>query len=291
MGRDGKEILRWLTLMAGPVLVGQRLMPGNFDEGAQMPSLLGEAKETVAELAGRKARVLALFDAAYFEWPVIQWLFAQRWHFIVCANQQRDVLLRLAQEQPAAIWSATGPDAGRGWTESQVGCFTYGAANWDRTVTVVARRWREDGDLPGLWHYSFLGTTLEESDLSKDLLEKHGYAPTIWMIYGTKQGRENHYKTALEDLGLHHPPSGRLGVSQAYYVLGSVAHNIAMVLRYRVVPKEDRGITLWRLRQRYFVIAGYLVRHGRSLLVNLSHAVHSGLQTLWRAAFAEAGRL
>ena len=64
-----------------------------------------------------------------------------------------------------------------------------------------------------------------------------------------------------------------------------------MVLRYRVAQGEDRGITLWRLRERYFAIAGTLVRRGRTLLVRLSGIVDSGRQTLWRAAFAEAGRL
>jgi hypothetical protein len=291
VGRDGKEILRWLTLMSGPILVGQRLMPGNHDEGASMPSLLEECKETVRELAGRKTRILALLDAAYFEWPVVGWLLKTRWHFIIGANQQRDVLTRLAQEQPAEIWTATGPDAGRGWKESEVACFTYGAANWGKTVTIVARRWLDLDDLPGMWRYTFVGTDLEESDLPEDLVAKHGYAPAIWMLYGTKQGRENHYKTSLEDLGLHHPPSGRLGLAQVFYVLGSVAHNIAMVLRYRVAQGEDRGITLWRLRERYFAIAGTLVRRGRTLLVKLSAVVDSGRQTLWRAAFAEAGRI
>ena len=291
MGRDGKEILRWLTLMSGPVLVGQRLMPGSCDEGASMPSLLEECKETVREIAGRKTRVLALLDGAYFEWPVVKWLLAQRWHFIVCANQQRSVLMRMAQEQPAAVWTATGPDAGRGWKESQVACFTYSAETWEKSVTIMVRRWLELDDLPGVWHYSFVGTDLEKSDLPPDLLEKHGYASLVWMLYSTKQGRETHYKTSLEDLGLHHPPSGRLGLAQAFYALGSVAHNVAMVLRYRVAQGEDRGITLWRLRERYFAIAGTLVRRGRSLLVKLSGIVDSGRQTLWRTAFAEAGRI
>lgn len=290
-GREGKRILRWLTLMAGPVIAGQRLMPGNNDEGRDMPSLLEETRETVRELAGRKARILALLDAAYFERAVVEWLLSERWHFIVCANQQREVLTRLAQEQPPAVWSATGADAARGWTESAVACLTYSAATWDRAVTIVARRWREEGDLPGIWHYSFVGTNLESADLPAEMVGKHGYAQAIWMLYGTKQGRENHYKTALEDLGLHHPPSGRLGVAQAFYALASAAHNVAMVMRYRVAPKEESGITLWRLRQRYFAIAGYLVRRGRTLLVRLSGAVDAGRQTLWRGAFAEAGRI
>jgi hypothetical protein len=290
-GREGKRILRWLTLMAGPVIAGQRLMPGNSDEGREMPWLLEETRETVGELAGRKARILALLDAAYFEWLVVEWLLANPWHFIICANPQREMLTRLAQEQPESVWSATGGDAARGWIQSEVACLGYGAATWDKTVTIIARRWREEGDLREIWHYSFVGTNLEPSDLPAEMVGKHGYAQAVWMLYGTKQGRENHYKTALEDLGLHHPPSGRLGVAQAFYALASAAHNVAMVMRYRVAPKEESGITLWRLRQGYFAIAGYLVRRGRRLLVRLSGAVDVGRQIFWQEAFAEARRL
>ena len=112
------------------------------------------------------------------------------------------------------------------------------------------------------------------------------------MLYGTKQGRENQYKTALRDLGLHHPPSCRLGVNQAFYAIASAASNIAMVMRYAVVPHPERGIELWRLRERYLRIAGYLVRGGRALRVRLSGVCTDALrQTRWRSAFAAAGRL
>jgi hypothetical protein len=112
------------------------------------------------------------------------------------------------------------------------------------------------------------------------------------MLYGTKQGRENHYKTPLRGLGLHHPPSGRLGVNQAFYTLASAASNITMVLRYRVLQCEERGMELWRLRERYFQIAGRVVRTGRTLTVWLSGVTVDALrQALWKAAFAEAGRL
>ena len=112
------------------------------------------------------------------------------------------------------------------------------------------------------------------------------------MLYGTKQGRENHYKTPLRDFALHHPPSGRLGVDQAYYTLATAASNLAMVMRYAMLPASERGMEFWRLRERYFAIAGYLVRTGRRLTVYLAGAnVESHRQVPWREAFAAAGQL
>jgi hypothetical protein len=50
-----------------------------------------------------------------------------------------------------------------------------------------------------------------------------------------------------------------------------------MVMRYRVV-KEERGIELWRLRERYLRIAGYLVRRGRTLWVRLAGGTTDALR-------------
>ena len=110
------------------------------------------------------------------------------------------------------------------------------------------------------------------------------------MLYGTKQGRENHYKTPLIDFGLHHPPSGRLGINQVFYAIASAVANVAMVIRYRVLQGKDRGMTFWRFRERYIRIAGRLVEGGRRLIVRLAGAcVDAARQVLWEEAFHEAG--
>jgi len=291
MGRDGEKIIRWMTLMLGPLLVAQELVAGNRDEGLAMPELLEAARASIGEMTGRRGKVLGLLDAAYFERQVIDVLTNFGWDFIVCANQQRAVLARIASELPELVWSATGPDAARGWTESHVACFNHWPEGWASRVTIVARRWREEGELVGApWHTSFLATRIEPSQLPPAL--RKDYCSSIWMLYGTKQGRENHYKTPLRDAGLHHPPSCRLGVNQAFYTIGAAASNVAMVLRYAVVDKSERGIELWRLRERYFRIAGYLVRTANTLTVRLSGVCVDALrQTLWQQAFAAAGRL
>lgn len=293
VGRDGKKILRWLTLMLGGILIAQHLREGSADEGTSMPSLLERAKRIVREIAGPGQRILALLDAAYFEKQVIDPLsFINLWDFIVCANQQRRRLERMAEERPEWEWAESGADAGRGWSRSQVCCFAHMPEGWAAPVTIVARRWQKEGEIEGAWHYSFIATRIAPEAMPKKLIEKHGYCEALWMLYGTKQGHENHYKTALRDLGLHHPPSCRLGVNQAFYAIASAAANAAMVLRRRVVAKEDRGITLWRLREVYFRISGKIRRGSRYVTVILSGGnVGAKRQVLWRHAFAEAGRL
>jgi len=293
MGRDGKKILRWQTLTLGPILVAQQLHEGNIDEGLSMPRVLRQGSQVARETLGAKARVLGLFDAAHFERQVTDLLTDElKWDFIICANQQRDALRSLAEGQPEFVWEQTGPDARRGWRDSEVCCFTHLPEDWSHTVTIVARRWIEEGDIDTAWHYSFVGTRIEPDAIPKDLIDRHGYPSAIWMLYSTKQGHENYYKTPLRDFGLHHPPSCRLGVNQAFYALGTSAANVAMVMRYRVVAKEESGIAFWRLREKYFRIAGRVTKTARRLTVWLSGAnVGSQRQTLWKHAFAAAGRL
>ena len=291
VGRDGEKIMRWMTLRVGPVLVDQQLLAGNADEGRSLPGMLRRARPLLAEAAGTRGRLLALLDAAYCEWPVIKAL-PKHCDWIVCANQYRAMLARLAAQQPERAWRASGPDAARGWEESEVCLMTHQFEGWAAPVTIAARRWRETGELPGVWHYSFLASNLEPAALPRELTRKHGAGQTLWMLYSTKQGQENHFKTPLRALGLHHPPSGRLGVSQVCYGLASMAANIAMVMRYEVAPAPERGMTLERMRRCFFAVAGYVVRSGRRLVVRLAGAALDGLrQAQLLKAYANARRL
>lgn len=290
IGREGEMIFRWMTLRVGPVLVDQDLLAGNADEGRTLPGMLRRARPLLAEAAGT-SRLLALLDAAYCESPVIRAL-PKNCDWIVCANQYRGVLARLAAEQPERVWQSQGADAGRGWAESQVCLMTHLFKGWAAPATIAARRWREAGELPGVWHYSFLASNLEPAALPEKLRRKHGAAQTLWMLYSTKQAHENHFKTPLRDLSLHHPPSGRLGVNQVYYGLASMAANVAMVLRHEVVPGGERGISLERMRRLFFGVAGYIVRSGRRLIVRLAGAaLDRRRQELLLAAYAQASRL
>lgn len=143
-----------------------------------------------------------------------------------------------------------------------------------------------------MWHYSFFATNLEPGDLPKSRVSRFGYGQYVRMLYGTKQGREVHYQTALDDFGLHHPPSGRLGIDEVFFALVVAAVNVAMVIRYRVLKGEDRGMRFWRFRERYVRLAGRVQRAAATLTCVLFGAsVDAAFQTLWLSAFAEAGRL
>lgn len=291
-GPEGKKQLRTVDVRLGPITIAEDLGEGNRDEGKTLPLVLRQAEPLTREIVG-VGRVLDLLDSAYFEKAVMEELGRNpSWRFIVGANEQRVKLTAMAEEQPEAIWQETGGDAGRGWRRSQVCVFAHQPEGWPERVTIVARRWEKAEELPGLWDYAFVGTNLTAEDLPKSRVKKHGYGPAVWRLYDIKQGCENHFKTPLIDFGLHHPPSSRLGLNQVYYALATVAVNVAMVIRYRVMPGKDRGMRFWRLRQRYLRLAGIVTENARTLLVRLAGGVlPAARQKLWLEAFATAGRL
>lgn len=266
--RNGERSLRAMTVMVGPVITAVSILPGNTDEGKSLPPLLDKSDSTIRRISGKRP-VLALLDAAFAEHDIVNNMENNGWKYIVCANQYRTSLERMAAEQPEGQWISTGPDAARGWAQSAVLLMTHRPAGWEKPVTVVARRYRKDDEMVD--RYSFLYTNLSPGDFPRSKTRNHGLASFLWQIYGTKQGRENNFKCFLSDLGMHNPPSGRLGATQAFAALAAVAANVHAFIAHRIVPDSDRGIRLWRFVRDYVQISGRLVmQSGRKLLVRLA---------------------
>lgn len=293
VNHEGNLSLRQLVVRCGPFHCAQEILPGASDEGVNIPRLLSLAADTVIDKVKGSCRVLALLDAAYGEKAVVDELNRCGWLYIICANQNRLALEQMAAQLHSWEWKSQGPDVDRGWSESQVSTFRHMPEGWSQPQTVIVRRWREVDDLPEQWHYAFLYTNLAKEDLDRDKVRKHGYAAYLWMLYGTKQGHENHFKPLLSDLGGHHPPSGRLGATQAFAFFTAMAANIHAVVAYKVVDHADRGIRPWRMRRDYLSIAGRVtMQAGRVLMVTLAGAdLPDKRKRLWQNAFATAGRL
>lgn len=288
--RKGDRSLTWMTVKQGPVTLAQELSAGASDEGASAPAVVAHGVG-VLKKSGYKGRILVLKDSAFCEAACLEKDRDLGLYYITGANQMRDPMRKVAEQLPVETWKKCGSDAKRGWNNIQINTFSYMAETWKQKETVVVRRWKED--LTGEWHYAFVVTNMEKGDIPGKLLKKHGYCASIWMLYGSKQGHENYYKRTLTDLGLHHPPSGRMGAAQVFYTIGSMTANILALISYKVMSKKDRGIRLARLLRDYIVVAAQVVwSAGRRLLVRLSgQGFTPERRERWLAAFACAGRL
>jgi hypothetical protein len=290
--RNGNKSLQLMTLSAGPIYIGLRLLPGASDEGIALASLLKTSGATVGKIAPITP-VLALLDAAFAEKQVVEEVDLLGWQYIICANQHRDLLERLAADINESEWIRGGADASRGWAENSVAIMRHQPQGWSQVQTVIVRRYRNEGELQGTWHYSFLYTNLTRELLPKKWIKKYGFAQYLWMLYSTKQGRENTYKTWLSDLGGHNPASGRLGASEVICYLQAIAANVHTVISYRVMPAQDRGIRHWRFVRDYVHLAGRVVMEaGRTLKIYLAGAdTPERARRLWLDAYAAVQRL
>ena len=294
---NGNRSIRAFTVSSGPLTFAHELAEGATYEAATLPRVLERGWSCARRVFGKLKRYLSLLDTSFFEKRVLDWHAENNVHFIIGANKEREHLTKLAVAG-AHTWCAGATDRDR-FEESQVTAFSYKAESWDRPVTIIARRYRKKSEMPGtLKHYYFIATNLEEGDLPHRFIKKYGYCEAIWRMYGTKQGHENNYKTPLSDLGLHHPPSGRIGIDQVYYTLGFAAANIAAVMSHAIFGNEvfakcrDRAIRLWRMREKYFRIPGYLVRQGGALIVRLAGGdMGEERKRLWDEAWRLAARI
>jgi hypothetical protein len=284
--RNGAKALQWATFMVGPVIAAQSLDGGAAFEAHRLSGLIDNAAPVIEPLRGSRG-VLGLYDAAYFHNEILTLHEERDWKYIMSANLHRQKLEREIAPLNDALWSDLGPDDHRGWEAASVTVFKHRPTDWRHETRIVAIRYRPKGEL--FWRYTFFATNLGAGDLPKHRVAEFGFGQYVRMLYSTKQAREDHYKTPLIDLGLHHPPSSRLGINEVFYALASAASNIAMVLRYRVVKGADRGIRLWRLRAQYFRLAGRLIRGAGTLRVVLFGGGHSpGFKQHWLTAFGEA---
>jgi hypothetical protein len=284
--RNGAKALQWATLMVGPVIAAQSLNGGAAFEAHRLPGLIDNAAPVIEPLKGSRG-VLGLYDAAYFHDEVLTLHEERGWKYIMSANLHRRKLECEIAPLNDALWSDLGPDDRRGWAAAGVTVFKHRPGDWKHETRIVAIRYLPKGEL--FWRYTFLATNLSAGDLPKHRVAEFGFGQYARMLYSTKQAREDHYKTPLIDLGLHHPPSSRLGINEVFYALASAASNIAMVLRYRVVKGADRGIRLWRLRAQYFRLAGRLIRGAGALTVVLfGGGLSPEFKQHWLATFGEA---
>lgn len=287
--RKGNRALQWATFMVGPTIAAQSLDGGASFEAHRLEGLIENGAPVIEGVKGTRG-VLGLYDAAYFHDEVLALHESRGWKYVMSANLHRVALTNRVAGLDDGLWSDLGPDARRGWRAAAVTVFDHQPGQWEHRTRIVALRYQPEDER--LWRYSFFATNLSKNDLPKHRVAPYGFGQYVRMIYNTKQAREDHYQTALCDLGLHHPPSGRLGINEAFYALATAAFNVAMVLRYRVVKGAERGIRLWRLRERYLRLPGRLVRSAGTLVcVLFGGGLSPGFKDHWLATFAEAALL
>ena len=267
---DGVAKLMLSTLWVGPYLAAQRFAVQGQGELTASLELIEPAWKEIVRPAGLAERVLFLADALYGNQTGLKAFEACRGaRYVVGAGALSDVE-RVAAEQPETQWKNTGADPRRGWAESATCVHKFQGGDWDRTRTVVTRRYRLENEM--FARYASVLTNLEPSDPRIVRLmnaERISFAQAVGRLYDHKQAMENQFKDALSDLGLHHPPCRELARNEVFYAVAALALNLAVGVRRIGLGRAEGAMRLWRLRREFFAIPARVAHHARQMKAQL----------------------
>ncbi len=273
--------LIWTTCFVGPVLAAQRLAGEGEGEESCGRALLSDVVEKVLNPLRLRDQALVLADSLYGDGPTLDGVEGLGLRYVIGANKLTATVETLSQ-QIDAVWSHEGPDASRGWSASGLCQCWLQCKDWPEKRLLVGRRWMKDGEF--LWNYSGVVTNLTEGDVR--CAWPSDFARKVWGLYDGKMGSENHYKDALSDLGLHHPPCRELVRNKGFYAVASLAYTLGVGVDLVGAATTERGeltrqdggkrnrpkplrMRLWRLCRRFFTLPARVVRHGHVLQVTL----------------------
>ncbi len=282
--KDKGEGLVWSTVFTGPLVAAQRLAEEGEGEETCVREMLADVVKDVLAPLRLKRRALVLADSLHGDGPTLDEIERLQLHYIVGANKLTAAAETLA-ERPEALWFETGADASRRWSRSQVCVCWIQCGDWEKKRTLVGRRWMREDEM--IWNYAGVMTDLEEPDVAHVMrAAKLDYCQAVWRLYDLKMGMETYYQDLLNDLNLHHPPCNEIVRNAGFYAVATLAHTLAAGVdliglhgpaRGSWVRKDGgtrkrprpRRMRLWRLRRRYFALAGRIARHGRVLTITL----------------------
>lgn len=291
--------LIWTTCFVGPLLAAQRLAGEGEGEQSCARAMLPDVVEKVLKPLRLRDRALVLADSLHGDGPTLDDLEGLGLRYVIGANKLKATEATLAQ-QSEVVWSHEGPNASLQWSDSGLCVCWLQCADWPQKRLLVGRRWMKEGEF--IWNYSGLITNLTETDVSHICGEPAGFAQAIWRLYDRKMGMETHYKDALSDLGLHHPPCQEIVRNAGFYAVASLAHTLGVGVDLLGSANAERGsdtrkdgakrkrprparMRLWRLCRRLFTLPAQVVRHSRVLRVTLlgvSEVVRREFEAMFR---------
>ena len=284
--KDKGRGLMLSTWFIGPVLASQELAGAGAGEARGLRRGLRDVLHDVIDPLGFRSRALVLLDSLHGDGPTCSRLEKENLKYVIGANKLKETE-RLLAERCESEWIEQGARAEMGWAESAVCVCKLQCADWPEPRLLVGRRWRRDGDLPGIYHYAGVLTDLEPADVSHMRNEGVNFAEAIWKLYDGKAGMENYFKDYLEDLSGHHPPCQELSRNRGYYALLGFAYTLARgvdllgawgdddrggQVRQDGAPRKrprPRRMRFWRIRRLFFSLPGRVFRHARQVRVQL----------------------
>lgn len=257
--------LMWTVAFVGPYPVAQRLAASGEGEGeaTHARELLRALTKDILIPTKLQKDELVLMDSLHGNGPTLNILEELDLKYIIGAGGLKAAEVTLA-EQPESQWTATPEfdEKRSGIAESAVCVATVECEGWSNKRTIVGRRWKKHGEF--IWNYSAVLTNLEESDERLSIDNRSGsFARKIWSLYNRKGACENHFKSLLSDLGLHHPPCQSWQRNAGYYAMAMLAGLLAIACDVLTSKPSRTRRRIATLRRWLFAVPARVAIHGR----------------------------
>lgn len=234
--------------------VGQEFRPGNMSPGAGVLEFAQQCEQVLP--AGRK--VYFRSDSAAYQAAILNHYSQPGRSFTITADLDAAVR-REIQNLPETAWQTyrTADDLA---TDRQIAETVHTMNGTEQAFRLIVLRW--PNPQPNLFEaqrycYHAMATNREEA--AEQVIWKHN-----------QRGQcENWHKELKIGLGMEQMPCGQLEANALYFAIGVLAYNLAELLKREVLPEPYRTATLATLRWKLYRLAGKLVRHARSWILQV----------------------
>ncbi|MBP7654593.1 transposase [Candidatus Dependentiae bacterium] len=271
----------WTTLFIGPLLFAEQLCKQGDGETTAFKNLFGYVNENFLKSNPLRNKILVMLDSLNGDGPTLDMLETEKMKYVVGANKLSQVQSILESQM---IWKELGGNKRDRIVESALCICSIQCAGWDKKRTLIGYRKKLTGEM--FYRYSGIMTNLNESDVDH-IKTVNTFVEKIFHLYSLKSGLENHYKSALSDLDLHHPPCREYSRNAGFYSLGTLAYTLARGVELIGTAdtkddKESGRIRIWRLRRRIFAAACRVVSHARRIALTFLTSSRKIEEEFWR---------
>ena len=239
---------------ADGICVGQEFRAGNTSPGAEVLEFAQQCEGVLP--AGRK--VYFRSDSAAYQAAVINRYSQPGRSFSITADLDVAVK-REIQNLPETAWRAyrTADDLA---TDREISETVHTMNGTERAFRLIVLRW--PNPQPNLFEsnrYGYHAVATNRDEGASEVIWKHN-----------QRGQcENWHKELKLDLGMEQMPCGQLEANALYFAIGVLAYNLAQLLKRQVLPEAYRQVTVRTLRWKVYRLAGKLVRHARTWILQV----------------------
>ena len=213
-------------------------------------------KECLGKLPSWVKRVYARMDSAFYSKGIVGECEASRVGFTITADQTEPLLEKIAA-LPSQAWQEYGDEVG-----SEVAEFHYRPVGWPKAYRYVVKRTPiSAGEQADLFHAGFRYHVM--------VTNRIGASHALMRIHDGRGGMENYLKGVKYDWGLEHIPCHEFHANWAYFLVGMLAYNLMIWLKYLALPVRYVEYGIRRMRFWVFAVAGCWVNHGREMKLRL----------------------